>query len=414
MNNKQGAKSFFIIISIVIFLYVSISSVFPPLKLIPNQISILIMLSWFVTAFLINPNFFLNVTVEKVCIFLFIIYTAIVPYTFGNYVIGNRYLNLSTIFFFYIGYKFYKESKLNKYNVLMLKITSPFIAVTLMNTLYALLTNPYISRSIKSSGEYSENLWRQGIGGYDFIYFTVFLGIICFYFGFIDKNKNILYKIISIICLIFIVVSNYFTALGILVLGCFSLVVIKLFTTKNFLSLLVVIFAFIFLLLFWEQIFSGVIDIATKIIPDGKTLDRLVILQNDIANGFRSSLFSGREGINSISINSFVNNPFFGIVTNKIEYSGGYLVGFGQHSQIWDTFALFGVGIGVLQIVILVQPMTYFSKKYSEYKSVIMILLIALMALFFVNTASPSIGFVMFFIFPILLEAAQNLKRSIE
>ena len=74
---------------------------------------------------------------------------------------------------------------------------------------------------------------------------------------------------------------------------------------------------------------------------------------------------------------------------------------FGQHSQVLDTFALFGIFIGILQLYILFKPFHIYLKDANIYLSSFAEVVVLL---FFIqvtiNNITPSIGFAVYFIFP--------------
>src|SRR5699024_270091 len=78
-------------------------------------------------------------------------------------------------FFLYIVFEYNKIHFSNVLNRNIVLITLFFSLITLIRTGLALIQNPQVSRSLKATGEYSEALYRSGIGGYEFIYFLVIM-----------------------------------------------------------------------------------------------------------------------------------------------------------------------------------------------------------------------------------------------
>ena len=193
----------------------------------------------------------------------------------GNDILGNRYMNLSVVYFGGVIFTYYKDKNslfVIKYVLIML---TPFLGFTTMKTLAALLSNPYISRSIKSGLESAEIL-RQGISGYSLIYMLAALAPILL-FLFLQSEK-IVYKFISILiyvlCFITVVVSNYFTALICVIVSSILLIVLYCILKKNFLQLILFALVSLFILVFWSSIIESVISLISSLSPDGKTAMR--------------------------------------------------------------------------------------------------------------------------------------------
>jgi len=112
------------------------------------------------------------------------------------------------------------------------------------------------------------------------------------------------------------------------------------------------------------------------------------------------------------SISIFINNPIFGIIFYPLAVNAsGELIAFGQHSQILDTLALFGILIGLLQLYIYVKPLkdriTVGLKKYDIFAITIMISFL-IVSVF--NNVTPSIGFAVLFIYPTISEIIKKQK----
>lgn len=106
------------------------------------------------------------------------------------------------------------------------------------------------------------------------------------------------------------------------------------------------------------------------------------------------------------SINVFLKNPLFGIIVNPLDTNiQGEVIGFGQHSQILDTFALFGAVIGFLQIYVYFSPLLQRIKIGRHfYNNMTLTTVIILIVVSTFNNVTPSIGLAAFFIFPTINE----------
>ena len=102
----------------------------------------------------------------------------------------------------------------------------------------------------------------------------------------------------------------------------------------------------------------------------------------------------------------FINNPIFGIIFYPLATNhSGQLIAFGQHSQIIDTFALFGFPLGLLQLYIYTKPfrdrITY---GYRKYNILTILIMISFLCVSVFNNVTASIGFAVFFIYPTINE----------
>lgn len=390
----------------MIAFYLAVASIFPPLKGLPGYTlsCLAAMLVWILCAALAKPSFFTIFTkspLHKQLILFFLVYTSLVPYLFGNDVIGNRYMTYAQVLIFYFIYQYNRAYGYNNSNKAIIKWSLPFIIYTSIVTLYGLINNPYLSRSIKSSGEYSTDLQSQGIGGYEFIYFLVFVGIMLM---FVVMNKRVLnfrnklavHSLLALFVLT-VVYSNYFTALIMLIVSLVMLIGMRKsgVMSKLFTGIIGVVF-----LVQGKEIFTGITNWLVTNLNSGRTVERVIALQADVLGyGSNESLLAGRLPTLEVSWDAFLRHPFFGMILKPIESDGGFLTGFGQHSQFLDTFALYGVFIGLLNIYIVVQPFLNRMKGKSSFN---LAMLASVLMLFVMNNVTPSIGFAIFFIYPVL------------
>ncbi|WP_214709001.1 MULTISPECIES: hypothetical protein [unclassified Exiguobacterium] len=408
----SDSKQVFIYNSIitVITYYLAVVSIFPPFQSLNfvTPLGFILMTLWVFVAFLLNRNFFVQTNVHTLFVFLFILITFIMPYLFGNPVIGNRYLNFGQVLFFYIMYEFNKANGHNDINEKIIKWTLPFIAITTIITLYNLFENPWISRSLKSNGDYSADLRIQGIGGYELVYFLVFLNIIAFFLLYNRVNLNLKFNkllvpwVFYLLSLITILYANYFTALIMMTVGTLLIIITK---ERNLASMMLFNMFVLIFLFKSKEIFIYVTNIIISYLESGRTVERMMILQADIiGNGSNAGLLEGRYDTLNSSWYAFLENPLYGTITNEIMISNGFLTGFGQHSQILDTLALYGIVVGGTLIYIVSYP---FFKRYapsSVLNSLNFAMLVVTSIIFIMNNITPSIGFAIFFVYPTLYD----------
>ncbi|WP_146104831.1 hypothetical protein [Tenacibaculum sp. SG-28] len=106
------------------------------------------------------------------------------------------------------------------------------------------------------------------------------------------------------------------------------------------------------------------------------------------------------------SIALFGEYPIFGGIQNKLGKNNyGELNSFGQHSQIIDTFALFGFFVGIIQLFIYFKPiLNRLIKERIYVNSLSLSMLISFFTISVLNNVTPSIGLAVFFIYPTLIE----------
>ena len=125
-------------------------------------------------------------------IVFYIIYTIGVSFISGNLSITNRFIELSQIPMFYLAFEHNRKLGRNMNNFRIIKLLSPFIIITCILTLKEYTITPYISRMIKTGAVEGREIMASGVGGYEFIYFIVFIfSILIFTFRSIDIGRNI-------------------------------------------------------------------------------------------------------------------------------------------------------------------------------------------------------------------------------
>lgn len=390
----------------LLVILIAITIMFPLIKgyfVNTTLISSIFMLFWFLISIVIEPKFFLRPTKHRMVTFLFIIYTVVFPYITGNAIIGNRYLNISIIFFFYIVYEFNKYIKQENYNKFIVKMTIPFFFITLMKTILALLENPSISRSIKTADPYTLSILQQGVGGYSFIYFSVFLSCIISYVIIqegkkINHLKRILLIISDAMIILLIILSNYFIALLMVITGALGPIVIISFQKRKYFRIFIILFLIGYISLYWQQTAIYALSSALEIIKSGDNYIRLNLIKNNLLYGSEANLASDRGELFFTSVKTFLKYPIFGLLVTKIETYKGYLIGVGQHAHIIDTFAFYGFGIGIMQIYIILQP---FISRIKNKKFFVLMILFEMLVLFNYDTVTPLFGFALFMIFPL-------------
>ena len=95
--------------------------------------------------------------------------------------------------------------------------------------------------------------------------------------------------------------------------------------------------------------FDAFIDLYSSFFGFDTNYNRLVEIQSFSESGLIGISMESRLKAFGVSISIFVDNFWFGIVHSRLGANHlGQIDSFGQHSAILDTFALYGVVIGLL------------------------------------------------------------------
>lgn len=368
-----------------------------------NYLWLFTMVSWFVFVFLKRPNFFFRLPSPLMAMSIFTIYTIVFPYFFGNSIISNRYIGLAQLPFFYFAFVFNEKTGNMKMNYRVIKWSIPPIIFVAITTVYELLKNPYASRQAFTVKE-DLNTDFTLIGGYDFIYSLSILAVILFaiynFFNIISNSKSV--KIILLLILIFFVVtvfmSNFFTAIAMFIFSVFYFYLIKKNNFLSFLFLLPVLFIVIFILR--QDIISMLIGLFDIISPEGKNITRLIDLQLSSSISGINSIMSDRNETYFSSLGGFIEHPLFGKIVTPLSVKDNFFTGFGQHSQLLDTLALFGL-MGFVQIYFLIKIFSIRLKKgYRKLNAFTLSVMMSVIILNLFNNTTALCGFVYFFVYP--------------
>jgi hypothetical protein len=281
----------------------------------------------------------------------------------------------------------------------------PVAIIVSVMTIIEYVQNPYVSRLAKKDTALGIQYMQQGVGGYEFVYFLLFLSLPLIYFCF---NRNVLlgYRLKIVLYLLLalfvanIVLSNFTTAFILLIFA-----VLFRFFFKHISTLLVFINIFIvaILLPFLPSILVYLLDIALGYLGSSINATRLLELKNLLLLGVVDLSLGARIEAWALSINVFLDHFLLGIVVDGLELSSEGTTAFGQHSFFIDGFALFGVVFGLLQIYVFMYPLAKEFALISLHHASLPVLVFILVIVFFtINNAVPSVGFVIFFVYPVL------------
>lgn len=384
--------------------------VYPPLTTIAPQaaIKMICCFLWFIFAFLSNKSFFLKKRNNPFFLSLFFyLCVGLIPYIFGNPIVAHRYLSMMMIPFGPIIYYFYKD--VNRIDDLkfILFISLVFGIITYFTTLEQLSTNAFIVRSIKSSGEYSEALSTQGVGSYSFVYMIVPLAILFLYV--VLKSKKKLVKIFSllgyILALFFVIKANYMTALLTVLVSSFVLMISYIVYNKNKDLKKLIVDVVILCLIFGIMLnFNSIIELIKPMLP--------IRVAEVIANTGESGIFNSiwlefiddRLPTIMYSFNTFFNYPLLGaIASGAVGISNGFLTNVGQHSYIADTFAFYGIFVGIISLFVVFLPLKMQKKRHGN-KALRISIVFCVLGIYLLNNATESVALVIGIVYPFIDE----------
>ncbi|MBV1911777.1 MAG: hypothetical protein KUG78_20965, partial [Kangiellaceae bacterium] len=192
-SRKRGS---FYLISLCIIYVLAVMSFSPPIRALPffNYLWPFLMMLWLFAVLLSNPRFFTKPDTHQLVTYLFFLYTIFIAFAAGNGFIGNRFLEYFQIFIFYWAYRFNEKNNRQADSVKLIIYLIPVVIITSVMTVMQYVTNPNISRTAKKDTAAGLEQMGQGVAGYEFIYFLVFL------FGtllFIATTKKIKLKFIE-------------------------------------------------------------------------------------------------------------------------------------------------------------------------------------------------------------------------
>ncbi len=400
--------------SLVLIYLLGLSTFYSPFRALSffNETWAFLTIFWIIVVMLDNPIYFLRGNYQFLLI-IYLFYTIFVPFLTGNVSLGFRFFELGQIPIFIMASAYYKKKHKNKDLIKIIYAYVPFIIITGVLTLKANALNPITSRLVKESSDSGIRLLQMGIGGYHFIYFIVILmSIVSFLFhrdytgG--KKLKRILLIGFTVLLFFNILLSNYSTALLLMILSIFmSLIFTKIQSKRLFSNILLLLILF---LLFFIIIIP-VLNYSIEFLGDTLNSSRLKEIQLFITSDYLGDSIYARFEAYIKSLEAFINSPILGVIFTNLKYGESSVTGFGQHSQILDVFALFGIFIGVLQLFLFFKPLTTIYNNTTEKTFIFTILIVFLLMILF-NNLTPSIGFAVFFIFPALHDSVFSIKNS--
>lgn len=369
---------------------------------------------WFTCALLRRPAFpALFGWVEWGMVGL-VIYTASIGYLFGTSTIGNRSLSLGLMFAFHFIYKYFRSFGLDRSSTIIVKCMCLFIVLTYWITFVELLANPWIARQIKTGGELTQEIRKAGVGGYEFIYAIVLAAPILMYsflYGYrleLSRFLRVLAGIGAVAIVILVFLSQYLTAI---VLIATAIGLLCMLAPKKMSSRIGLLALTGLMLCYCESWVPSITSIAREAGWSNQTTDRTDRAIESFGASESRGVLDDRLDSWRVSWMGLSNSPFCGELLVSMYSSEDWSIDdLGQHSQLLDVAALYGAPIGALQLLVLVGP--FVGRKRCERGLIALnvsigTVFITLMA---VNNQTPSLGFVVFLVFPLFYDwaAARN------
>lgn len=353
-----------------------------------------------------------NNPVLQIC-FIYVLITSLLPLLFDHRTIFNRYLTLSEVFVFYMVYDYNKKTWGNKANMRILFFSLFIILYPTISTLVALSHDGNACRLIKTSsfepGDATYFLLLSGVLGYELIYSVIFISITLFCVlmsgktAFISKILRILIIVLIILFTVLVIMSNYFTATVLLVLG----YTLALAISRGAKTLIIIIPVLCIYAVGRDSINEAVFDVALAVAPEGKTHERIYQMKSNLGKSNVFDDLDSREETSEKSLKLIGENPITGYITR----SDFQLNNVGQHSYVLDTIAFFGIPIGLFGCYAMMLPILYYyrKEKLSLLKRIYFIVGAVYLFLLYRNGSSQTVAFCVFFFVPTVCEHMKGL-----
>lgn len=280
------------------------------------------------------------------------------------------------------------------------------IMIALLNIIYNIAIRiifPYLGE--KAEHMEKDFLLSLNIGMSTFFTMSLFVFIIFLfvYLNSIEKKIKWIMLLFTIIPTVFIV--WYTLKASVVVLYFLSIVLLYFSKGKKKVGYLVRPFVVLSIILLLLTLFTDdIVQLVVSTSPSERLTKRLVMLLDDKSIYASDSSFNARSELWLLSLSTWLDNPsnfIFG-VGSHFSSSGGNKV-IGQHSDIFDLLAKFGLIGGLLTTVILYMAVKAILKMFEKrcHLQIKMIFLVYIICGFTKEIFSPSIGFALFLLLPL-------------
>lgn len=400
MNKQDTVNSF----CMFLFGFACLSSFFPPLRAlvgeyVPTLLCLIISVLYLCIVKGIND---IKVSIFNFIPILSLVYIFIITSISGNSVLLNRYFSLALLLCGFPVFRAVLVRSTVRSRRVLLSVLVIFALMACVRTIFALLDDPYVSRSIKSEGAYSINLQLAGIGGYEFVYFSVLSTIVALGCAFETNSKAKFLCIASIIMFsLLIVLSNYMTAIIVLIIGLIVTLLIY-FIRVDRLKLIVGVACVLVLLSVIYGNADSILNIVSSVSGDAR-VSRVLQDSGHLFSNILDEFMLDRFPVMEKSWVAFLQSPVIGKVgVTAALGSNGVIEQAGQHSFLLDTFAYFGIFGGMLILLSIILQIIDLYKQYN--RIAVLPITIALFIILIFNNATPSISIVIFVALPLIAE----------
>jgi len=415
-QKKEKVLDTFDVVEITFLILMVLPTCFPMVTLLLKGVIMTLggFLGWLIIVLIKRENYAYLKNFKNIypVVFLGVLY--FVAYSFYNPIYGNRYLDMAILFFGPVIYEYYKSMNKQYIFKYVFMILAPLVLFTAFKTGHALIKDPYISRLIKSDGSaQTAAILRQGVSGYSLMYMLTCLSSVFLYIFLKEKTlkKKSFFLSLYIGSIVVIILSNYFTALITCVLSFVILIIMNEAEKQGSLFVIFVIAVGIIFVVFGNEIINGLIELIIKIAPEGKTAERLSLMQGNFLKEFWKEMEYDRLPTLKKSVKTFVENPIFGVMTSG-EVLRMQFDGLGQHSHILDTLAIWGVIFGSVNIRILFLPFT--KERRIICRPLWTVVWLDIIIIFLFNNAINSVAFVLHWVFPFVCDYYKKEKIMME
>jgi len=355
-NKKLNNKLSFDAIILLVFVIITIS---PPLRVgmfYYISASILCML-WFLMIFHKCPEYFFRPSkINYLIMFNFIMITFLML-IFDNIEYWKLEIGIFLYYTYILFFNYYR-----KYNQDYLFKVFWFILTLLpfwsIKTLYALMSNPYAARHVRE-GNVDTSMNISGVGGYGHIYMSALIAICCFTVLLEVKQLRWVKKVLLLVNFILgisqVMISGYTLSAIIVIFGLSIVIVFKKNRYGKLNKLFLGTFSVFLILLFSniKSILEYLLKISVGISHNIKIQDLIYFLSyREFGESFIARLDRYTQ-----SLKSAVQYWYGGLITiPSINLSFDI---YGWHSTILDGYAMYGIVLGTINVIIL------FSVPYS-------------------------------------------------
>jgi len=264
----------------------------------------------------------------------------------------KRHHGLFMFYFMYLVSYYYIDNNMTDQLRKLLWIVLTTFPLWCYLTVKELLLDPYAVRNIKDTLESYSDYYQRGVGSYLTVYSAVIVGLACFYMLLNQSKLPLIKKVIFIIgglsCFLLVIYSGYSIANISLLLGLFFLIITRKANNNvsRFKYLFICIFAIVVMTNF--TFVDDFIDAFVNTTKGTPYYEKITDLKKSITGSkVAGESVEARSDVYYLSLNAFVENPILGSAFSDT------LI-FGNHSEIIDSFALYGVFIAVINSIILI------------------------------------------------------------